>query len=109
MSKRLQVLLPDEEMKAIQEAAQLENMPVGQWVRKSLREIREQQPLKSKEFKLAAIRKAVELSLAPSCDIEQMLAEIEQGYLDGFRRFEYPDVPDGKSAPEESGDSVPLG
>jgi Ribbon-helix-helix protein, copG family len=80
MSKRLQVLLPDEEMQLIQEAAAAEHVSVGEWVRRSLRDQRSRAPARSLEEKLRAIREASKLDL-PTCDIEQMNSEIEQGYL----------------------------
>jgi hypothetical protein len=67
-------------MTEIRAAAKREEMTVGQWVRKSLRDVRQQKPVKSKEFKLAAIRKALTVN-APTCDIEQMKAEIARGYM----------------------------
>ena len=80
MSKRLQVLLPDEEMAAIQRTADDEKLPVGEWVRRAIREKQGRKPVRSAEVKLAAMRKALTLNL-PTCDIEQMNAEILQGYL----------------------------
>ena len=44
MSKRLQVLLPDQEMTEIQRLARRERLTVGEWVRRVLREAREQRP-----------------------------------------------------------------
>lgn len=80
MSKRLQVLLPDEEMAAIQSIAKREHVPVGEWVRRTLREAREQKSMKDPEVKLRAIREAAKYSF-PTADIEQMNEEIERGYL----------------------------
>ena len=80
MSKRLQVLLPDEEMQQIQEAASAEQISVGELVRRSLKEDRAGVPARSVEEKLRALRRLSQLDL-PTCDIEQMNAEIEQGYL----------------------------
>ena len=79
MSKRLQVLLPDKEMKDIQRLARQEHLTVGEWVRRTLREARAQKPVIDAEAKLKALRRAAEFSF-PAPDIEQMLAEIEQGY-----------------------------
>ena len=78
MSKRLQVLLPDQEMTDIQHLAHRERLTVGEWVRRSLREAREHKPVNGPEMKLKAIRRGAELSF-PSADIEQMLDEIERG------------------------------
>jgi len=79
MSKRLQVLLPDQEMTDIQRLARRERLTVGEWVRRTLREARAQKPVNDSEAKLKAVRRGAELSF-PSADIEQMLSEIERGY-----------------------------
>jgi hypothetical protein len=79
MSKRLQVLLPDREMTEIQRLARRERLTVGEWVRRVLREAREQKPSNDPEVKLKAIRRGVEFSF-PTADIEQMNSEIERGY-----------------------------
>lgn len=79
MSKRLQVLLPDQEMNEIQRFARRERITVGEWVRRVLREARTRQPVNEPEAKLKAVRKASQFSF-PTADIEQMLSEIEQGY-----------------------------
>ena len=81
MSKRLQVLLPDQEMADIQLLAQLDHVTVGEWVRRTLREARRRQSVKDPAVKLEAIRRAVECNNVPEVDIDQMLREIEQGYL----------------------------
>lgn len=72
MSKRLQVLLPDPEMVEIRRLARRDKVTVGEWVRRALREARSCQPVHDAEFKLKAIRKAVEYSF-PTADIDQML------------------------------------
>jgi hypothetical protein len=51
-------------------------------VRQALEVVRRSEPSGSVEKKLAAIRKAAKVN-APAPDIEQMLAEIEQGYQTG--------------------------
>ncbi|HTS25136.1 MAG TPA: hypothetical protein VMH81_04640 [Bryobacteraceae bacterium] len=79
MSKRLQVLLPDHEMLEIQRFAERERLTVGEWVRRVLREAREQKPSNDPEAKLRAIRRGAEFSF-PTADLEQMNAEIERGY-----------------------------
>jgi hypothetical protein len=79
VSKRLQVLLPDQEMTDIQRLAHMERLTVGEWVRRTLREAREHKPVNDPEMKLKAIRRAAELSF-PSADIKRMLGEIERGY-----------------------------
>jgi len=79
MSKRLQVLLPDQEMAAIQRLARRDHVPVGEWVRRALREARIRQPVNEPETKLKAVRRGAEYSF-PTADIGEMLNEIEQGY-----------------------------
>jgi hypothetical protein len=79
MSKRLQVLLSDQEMTGIQRLAKREGLTVGEWVRRALREARKQKPLNDPGTKLKAIRRSTAFSF-PTADIEQMLKEIERGY-----------------------------
>jgi hypothetical protein len=78
VSKRLQVLLPDQEMKEIQRLARRERLTVGEWVRRTLREAREQKPRNDPEAKLKALRRGAKFSF-PTADIEEMLCEIERG------------------------------
>ena len=84
MSIRLQVLLDEEEMHEIRRAARMERLTVAEWVRQALREMRRQRPRPSLERKLEAIRRAYEHGAAPTADIDEMLAEIEQGYQRGM-------------------------
>jgi len=81
MSKRLQVLLDEEELKAIRKAARRDKTTVAEWVRQALRAARRQQPKSDVARKLAIVRAAYRHRF-PAPPIEQMLAEIEQGYLD---------------------------
>ena len=79
MSKRLQVLLPDTEMSEIQRLAKRENLTVGEWVRRALRDARASRPVIDTETKLKAVRRGAKYSF-PTGDIERMLSEIERGY-----------------------------
>ena len=79
MSKRLQVLLPDQEMSDIRRLAKRDRLTVGEWVRRTLREARMNRPVIEPEAKLKAVRRAVTYSF-PTGDVEQMLNEIERGY-----------------------------
>ena len=79
MSKRLQVLLPPEELSDIQRLAKRESLTVGEWVRRALREARIRRPVSEPDKKLKAIRRAVTHSF-PTGDMEQMLDEIGKGY-----------------------------
>jgi hypothetical protein len=80
MSKRLQVILDEEEMRALQDIAKRHHTTVAEWVRQTLRAARRQEPRVDAERKLKVIRAAVRHKF-PSGDIQQMLAEIERGYL----------------------------
>ena len=79
VSKRLQVLLPDQEMSEIQRVARRDHLTVGEWVRRTLRVARAQKPAHDAETKLKAVRRAAKHAF-PSADIEQILGEIERGY-----------------------------
>jgi len=79
MSKRLQVLFDEAEYRQLQRLARRKGMTVADWVRGAIRVAAREQPARSKEAKLAAIRSAARHE-GPTADIDQMLAEIERGY-----------------------------
>ena len=79
MSKRLQVILDDEEMAEIRDIARAQKTTVAEWVRRALRAARRSAPSRSREQKLAAIRVGSEHAF-PAGNIESMLDEIEEGY-----------------------------
>ena len=79
MSKRLQVLLDETELRAIQRAARSKRMTVAEWVRQTLRAARRREPANDARKKLEAVRAATRHSF-PTADIERMLEEIESGY-----------------------------
>ena len=79
MSKRLQVILEDDEMRKIQEIARRHRTTVAEWVRRALRAAQRQEPLAERSRKLSVVREASTNSF-PTCDIGRMLGEIEQGY-----------------------------
>ena len=79
MSKRLQVVLDDKEMREIERAARLRNMTLSEWVRQSLRAARLANPVGDHNKKLQVVRAAAQHAF-PTADIEQMLVEIESGY-----------------------------
>lgn len=58
ISKRLQVILADEEMRQIQQLARREKMTVAEWVRQALRAARSKRPSADAEKKIQAIRAA---------------------------------------------------
>ena len=82
MSKRLQVLLDEQELAEIQRAARRQRMTTAEWVRQALRLARRAEPTGDPKKKLAVIRAARAHSF-PTADIDRMLEEIERGYTGG--------------------------
>ncbi len=80
MSKRLQVILEDGEMREIQRIARRSRMTVAEWVRQALRAARCQEPGTDARKKLEILRAAAQNSF-PTGDIQQILSEIAHGYL----------------------------
>lgn len=80
MSKRLQVILDDEEWEEIREVARDQRLSVSEWVRQTLREARRRLPEGERGRKLDALRAATRHSF-PTASVERMLADIESGYL----------------------------
>jgi hypothetical protein len=84
MSIRLQVLLDEAEMRRIKRAAEARRMTVAEWVRQALRLAERREPLGDTEKKIEVVRAATRHSF-PTADLDQMLREIEQGYLEDNR------------------------
>jgi hypothetical protein len=80
MTKRLQVLLDDVEMREIQRAARRKRVTVAEWVRQAVRRARDEEARPDPTEKLAALDRALRHEL-PTGDIEELLADIERGYL----------------------------
>jgi len=85
MAKRLQVILQDPEYREVQRIARLRHMSIAEWVRQALELARRREPTRSIDKKLEVIRAAARHQF-PVADIDQMLAEIEKGYLAGSSR-----------------------
>ena len=79
MSKRLQIVIDDKEMREIERAARRREMTLSQWVRQSLRSARLAEPTVDAAKKLQVVRAAVR-HVFPTGDIDQMLSEIASGY-----------------------------
>ena len=77
MTKRLQVLLDEEELTEIQGVARGQRLTVAEWVRQSLRRARHDQP-GATDVKLRALAEAYRHSY-PTGDIGALLDEIEAG------------------------------
>lgn len=84
MSKRLQVIVDDAEMKQIRGVARRKKMTVAEWVRQALRAARTIEPPADPRRKLEALRAAVAHRF-PTADIDEMIAQIERGYSDERR------------------------
>ena len=79
MSKRLQILMPDDEYRAVASAARRRGQPITQVVRDSLRRtLAEEHDTEDPERRIAAILRFARFS-GPTGDIDQILAEIERG------------------------------
>ena len=82
MTKRLQVLLDDAELRTIQRLARRDKLTTAEWVRRRLREGAAASARPDTASRLAAIHAAYRQEpTAPEPDIDQMLDEIERGYL----------------------------
>jgi len=80
MSKRLQVLLEDAELREIRRVAKRNGLTVAEWVRQALRLARQKEPTMDLMKKLETVRVAVRHEF-PTGDIATMLSEIERGYI----------------------------
>lgn len=79
MSKRLQVMIDEEDLKEIRCLADQQRISVAEWVRRALQAAKNTQPKASKQRKLESVRTALQYEF-PSADIDQMIGEIESGY-----------------------------
>jgi len=79
MTKRLQVLLDDDDLREIQRLARRQHLTTAEWVRRSLQAAREADGGSDLGQKLAAIRAAA-VHAFPAPDVDVMLADIERGY-----------------------------
>ena len=79
MTKRLQVLFEDDELRELQRIARRHRMTTAEWVRRVLRTARDAEPGQDVGQKLAAVRAAAAHTF-PTADIEAMLEETSRGY-----------------------------
>jgi hypothetical protein len=82
MTKRLQVLLDDDELAEIQAVARRRHQTTAAWVRDALRVARDTASYPETGRKLHVVREAVSHAY-PAGDVSDMLEEIERGYRDG--------------------------
>jgi hypothetical protein len=82
MSKRLQVVVGDEELERYARTAEAVGLSMSEWVRQSLRTAEREVSTGNVEAKLAAIRNAASYNFqGREVDIDTMLAETEAGRL----------------------------
>lgn len=81
MSARLQVLVDKAELAELQRVAEKHRLTLSAWVRLVLREAVRREPLDDTERKLRVVREAA-THRYPAPPIEQLLSEIELGYLE---------------------------
>jgi len=81
MSKRLQVIVSEEELGKYKQIASRKKLSVGEWVRRELYQAVREAEVKPAEVKLAALEKAMKFNL-PTADIEQMIKESEEEITD---------------------------
>jgi predicted 2-oxoglutarate/Fe(II)-dependent dioxygenase YbiX len=83
MSKRLQVLLDEKELREIQRIARRQRITVAEWVRQALRAAKRREPTGDASRKLEAIRSAARHAF-PSDSVEDMIRDIDRGYAAGL-------------------------
>jgi hypothetical protein len=79
MSKRLQVVLAEDEFERFRAAAEHSNLTLSEWARAALRDATRRTAEGDPDKRIEAIRRAT-LHSFPAPDIDQMLQEIESGY-----------------------------
>ncbi|HWY89180.1 MAG TPA: hypothetical protein VNY31_00765 [Solirubrobacteraceae bacterium] len=81
MSKRLQVVVRDDELQRYARTADVLGLSMSEWVRQSLRAAEREVSTGDVEAKLAVIREAADYNFPTPPDIDTLLAEIEAGRL----------------------------
>jgi hypothetical protein len=78
MSKRLQIVMPDEEIEEMRRTAEQAGMSLSEWARLALRRAQRSQRGPTAEDKLKAVERALECG-HPTGAIQEVLADIEKG------------------------------
>lgn len=79
MSKRLQIVVDDEEARRFEQCARSEGLTLASWARQALRDAEREASAADPGGKLTAIRAAYQYTF-PAPDIDTMLEEVEHGY-----------------------------
>jgi len=92
VSKRLQVILPEGDMRQIQHFARAEKLTVAEWVRRAIIAAQRAEPSGGVARKLGAVHQAMRGAMGdrvaahpfaqayPTADMPRLLGEIERGY-----------------------------
>lgn len=80
MSKRLQIIVDDDDVRRFEQCAKVEGLTLSAWARQALRAAEREVSSGDPDRKLAAIRAAYQYAF-PVTDTTTMLEEIERGYL----------------------------
>lgn len=83
MSTRLQVVVTEEELRAMKSTAQAAHLTLSEWVRQSLRHARNAAQQRLDDEMLDELLGQATSHRFPAPDIETMNAEIVRGYLAG--------------------------
>ena len=78
MSRRIQIVVAEDEMQEFRRAASSEGLPLSEWARRAMRRARQQQSGPSASQKLSALEKALRCGY-PTGEMDTMLREIEEG------------------------------
>ena len=78
MSTRLQVIVSEDELISLRQAARRTGLTVSEWARRALRRARDEQAGPTAESRLRALERALACN-HPTGDIDEMLADIERG------------------------------
>ena len=78
MSKRLQIVVSDDEAEEVRQAADRSGLTLSEWARQALRRARQRLAGPTPEQRLRALDRALTCD-HPVSDIEDMLSEIEHG------------------------------
>jgi hypothetical protein len=81
MSKRLQVVVGDDDLERYARTADAAGLTLSEWARQALRAAEREMSSGDVEAKLAVIRKAASYNFPAEPDIDTLLAEIEAGRL----------------------------
>lgn len=79
MSKRLQVMIDEQDLRTMRRIARRQRVTLSEWVRRALRAAAQPGPVGDTKQKLEVVRAAARHSF-PVAEVGQMLAEIERGY-----------------------------